>query len=84
MFIRLSGIFHKFNENGIEIAYKTDKLLDEKESKALEDINLCIIHFFHESNTRLKEADFPEVKILSNSLGLSFKSDDPNENIDYE
>lgn len=75
--------FHKFNENGIEIAYKTDKLLDEKESKALEDINLCIIHFFHESNTRLKEDDFPEVKIMSNSLGLSFKSDDPNENIDY-
>lgn len=75
--------FHKFNENGIEIAYKTDKLLDEKESKALEDINLCIIHFFHESNTRLKEDDFPEVKIMSNSLGLSFKSEDPNENIDY-
>jgi hypothetical protein len=75
--------FHKFNENGIEIAYKTDKLLDEKESKALEDINLCIIHFFYESNTRLKEDDFPEVKIMSNSLGLSFKSEDPNENIDY-
>lgn len=75
--------FHKFNENGIEIAYKTDKLLNEKESKALEDINLCIIHFFHESNTRLKEDDFPEVKIMSNSLGLSFKSEDPNENIDY-
>jgi hypothetical protein len=76
--------FHKFNEDGIEIAYKTDKLLDERESKALEDINLCIIHFFHESNTRLKEEDFPEVKILSNSLGLSFKSNDPNENIDFE
>ena len=75
--------FHKFNENGIEIAYKTDKLLDEKESKALEDINLCIIHFFYESNTRLKEDDFPELKIMSNSLGLSFKSEDPNENIDY-
>ncbi|UNY99858.1 hypothetical protein MQE36_05795 [Zhouia spongiae] len=75
--------FHKFNENGIEIAYKTDKLLDEKESKALEEINLCIIHFFHESNTRLKQDDFPEVKISSNSLGLSFTSDDPNENIDY-
>ncbi|WP_138435172.1 hypothetical protein [Winogradskyella algicola] len=75
--------FHKFNESGIEIAYKTEKLLDENERKALEDINLCIIHFFHESNTRLKEDSFPEVKILSNSLGLSFKSDDPNENIDY-
>lgn len=75
--------FHKFNENGIEIAYKTDKLLDPKESKALEDINLCIIHFFHESNTRLKEDDFPEIKIQSDTLGFKMTKEDPNQNIDF-
>lgn len=75
--------FHKFNENGIEIAYKTDKLLDPKESKALEDINLCIIHFFHESNTRLKDDDFPEIKIMTNTLGFKMTKDDPNQNINF-
>jgi hypothetical protein len=75
--------FHKFNENGIEIAYKTDKLLDPKESKALEDINLCIIHFFHESNTRLKDDDFPEIKIMTDTLGFKMTKEDPNQNIDF-
>lgn len=75
--------FHKFNENGVEIAYKTDKLLDPKESKALEDINLCIIHFFHESNTRLNEDDFPEIKIMSDTLGFKMTKEDPNQNIDF-
>ena len=75
--------FHKFNENGIEIAYKTDKLLDPKESKALEDINLCIIHFFHESNTRLKDDDFPEIKIMTDTLGFKMTKEDPNQNINF-
>ena len=75
--------FHKFNENGIEVAYKTDKLLDPKESKALEDINLCIIHFFHESNTRLNDDDFPEIKIQSDTLGFKMTKEDPNQNINF-
>ena len=75
--------FLQGNENGIEIAYKTDKLLDPKESKALEDINLCIIHFFHESNTRLKDDDFPEIKIQSDTLGFKMTKEDPNQNIDF-
>ncbi|REG84106.1 hypothetical protein C8N41_1077 [Winogradskyella sediminis] len=73
--------FHKFNEKGTEIAYKTDKLLNEKEAKALEDINLCVAHFFHEANLRVKENSFPQVKISSNSLGIDFSKTDPNENI---
>lgn len=73
--------FHKFNEEGIEIAYKTDKLLDPKESRALEDINLCIAHFFFESNTRLKEDKFPEIKIMSETLGFKMTKEDPNQNI---
>jgi len=75
--------FHKYNENGIEIAYKTGKLLDPNESKALEDINLCIIHFFHESNTRLNNDDFPEIKIMSDTLGFKMTKEDPNQNINF-
>jgi hypothetical protein len=75
--------FHKFNTDGIEIAYKTEKLLDEKECKALEDINLCIAHFFQESNTRLKEDDYPELKIMTNTLGFSFSVNDPNQNVKF-
>lgn len=75
--------FHKFNENGIETAYKTDKLLDPKECKALEDINFCIVHFFYESNTRLKDDDFPIIKIESNTLGFKMNKDDPNQNITF-
>jgi hypothetical protein len=73
--------FHKFNTDGLEIAYKTDKLLNPQESKALEDINLCIVHFFQESNIRLKEDDFPEVKIMSDTLGFSYIKEDPNLNV---
>lgn len=73
--------FHKFNENGIEIAYKTDKLLNPEEAKALEDINLCIAHFFHESNIRVNKEGFPEVKIMSNTLGFSLSQEDPNQNV---
>ena len=73
--------FHKFNENGIEIAYKTDKLLNPAEAKALEDINLCIAYFFHESNIRVNEDSFPEVKIMSNTLGFSMSHIDPNQNV---
>lgn len=73
--------FHKFNTDGLEIAYKTDKLLNPQESKALEDINLCIVHFFQESNIRLKEDDYPEIKIMSDTLGFSFIKEDPNLNV---
>lgn len=75
--------FHKYNEDGIEIAYKTDKLLDERERLALEDINLCVVHFFHEANIRLKEDDFPVIRIMSNTLGFSQIKVDPNKNINF-
>jgi len=75
--------FHKFNENGIEIAYKTDLLKNEVTSKALEDIEHCIAHFFHECNIRVNEESFPSVKIMSNPLGFSFDKEDPNQNITF-
>ncbi len=75
--------FHKYNPDGIEIAYKSDKLLDEEQAKALEDINLCVAHFFHESNTRLKEDDFPELRIMTGTLGFKMSNNDPNQNINF-
>jgi hypothetical protein len=75
--------FHKFNADGIEIAYQTDKLLNETESKALEDINLCIAYFFQESNTRLNQDEFPIIKILPGTLGFSFVKEDPNQNVTF-
>ena len=75
--------FHKYNENGIEIAYKTEQLRNPEEAKALEDINLCIAHFFHESNIRVNEDSFPEVKIMSNTLGFSMTQEDPNQNVNF-
>ncbi len=75
--------FHKFNQDGFEIAYKTDQLLDTTKSKALEDIEVCIAHFFHECNIRLMEDSFPTIKILSNQLGFSYIKVDPNENIQF-
>ena len=75
--------FHKYHESGIEIAYQTEKLLDKEEKKALEDINICIAHFFQESNMRLNEDDISQVKIMTTTLGLSLTSIDPNENINF-
>lgn len=75
--------FHKFNHDGIEIAYKTAKLLNPEEANALQDINLCIAHFFHESNTRLKEEDFPEIQIMTDTLNFKMSDEDPNQNINF-
>jgi len=76
--------FHKFHESGIEIAYKTEMLLDEEQCKALEDINACLAHFFNECNLRLRDEDFPEIKIMANTLGLNLVNEDPNANMYFE
>jgi len=75
--------FHRFNADGLEIAYQTEKLLNETEKKALEDINLCIAYFFQESNTRLNQNEFPVIKILPGTLGFSFITEDPNQNVTF-
>ncbi|WP_282036194.1 hypothetical protein [Saccharicrinis aurantiacus] len=75
--------FHKFNNDGLEIAFKTDKLINKEEAKALEDINLCIAHFFQESNTRLNAEDYPIIKVSPNELGLTFNNNDPNQNVTF-
>jgi hypothetical protein len=75
--------FHFYNENGVNIAYKTQQLIDENQRKALEDINLCIKHFCHESNIRLNADDFPDVEILPDLLPLRVSNDDPTSNVNF-
>jgi hypothetical protein len=66
--------FHKFNDEGFNVAYKTDKLNDPNEALALEDINLCVIHFCHEGNLRYRNDEFPE--IIQNAQELAIKMPD--------
>lgn len=75
--------FHFYNEKGINIAYKTKELKNEEMAKALEDISLCISHYFHEANIRVNSDDFPEIIISSKSLGLDFTQIDPNSNVNF-
>lgn len=75
--------FHYYNEKGINIAYKTQHLLNEAEKKALEDINLCIKHFCHEANVRLNAEEFPEISILPHLLPFSLTKDDPTTNVNF-
>lgn len=75
--------FNYYNKNGLNIAYKTDQLKNEKERKALEDINFCIAHYCNEANIRLKENDFPEISILPSTLKLEVVQEDPNSNVKF-
>ena len=75
--------FHYYNEKGINIAYKTEQLLNEQERKALEDINLCIAHYCHEANIRLNEDDFPSISIEPGTLPFVIVEEDPNSNVNF-
>ncbi len=65
--------FNSFDKNGRSIAYKTDKLKDEREAKALEDINLCFAHFCFETNLRYLIEDITEI-VPTPSTELFFAS----------
>lgn len=76
--------FNWYDANGLNIAYKTDKLLDEKERLALEDIDLCLAHYCHEANIRCIDDTFPEVLLETGELPLDMPPiDDPNANIQF-
>lgn len=75
--------FHIYNQDGLNIAYKTPQLENEKDRKALEDINLCIYHFFREANIILPNNHLPIVQIKGGSLDLDFSNDDPNANMTF-
>jgi hypothetical protein len=54
--------FNSYKEDGKPIAYKNDKLKNEKEAKIIsEDVNFGISLFCMESNTKLSTGDFPNV-----------------------
>jgi len=76
--------FHHYNEDGLLLAYKTKSLLNEKEREALEDINLCITHYFQESNIRLNKEDYPTIIINSTEIPYEFEEDDPHSNIYFD
>lgn len=73
--------FHKFNEDGIEVAYQTIQLKNEETKKALQDIEFCIAHFFHECNIRVNNVDFPTIKVNPDQLDFTYEKIDPNENV---
>lgn len=75
--------FNSFNKDGLSIAYKTDKLKDDKERIALEDISLCIVHFCYESNIRFPLEDFPSITIMAGTLQLPVTKDDPNAGVQF-
>lgn len=75
--------FHKFDENGVLIAYQTELLKKESERKALEDINFCACYFFQESNTNLNEHEYPEIKIFPDLLDLEMTDEDPNAGVNF-
>jgi len=73
--------FHLYNEDGLNIAYRTPQLENIEQRKALEDINLCVYHFFREANIVLPNDALPKIKIKGGSLDLDFSNDDPNANM---
>lgn len=75
--------FHKYWNDGKEIAYKTKALEDEVQRKALEDISICIYHFMDEANIKYEKFE------LNSSPGLlPFPREkeilDPLENVSFE
>lgn len=61
--------FHKYDEHGNLLAYKTEELKDEAKCKAiLSDINLALAHFCHETNLRSGEKKIPEIGIPQQDL----------------
>ncbi|WP_128547132.1 hypothetical protein [Larkinella soli] len=73
--------FHRYNPVGVNMAYKTEQLEQENERKALEDINLGIIHFCHEAKLNLRDDEFPEISILPDALPLHVTQKDPNSTV---
>lgn len=75
--------FHQFNEEGICVAYKTEKLLNEDEMRALEDINLCVAYFCQISNIWPVKDDYPTITINSKELPLELTEIDPLLNVNF-
>lgn len=76
--------FNCFDSNGRNIAYKSEKLKNSSEAKALEDINLCFVHFCFESNTRFPADDYSEIITTpAGQLNLGADNEDILSNINF-
>lgn len=75
--------FHKYNEEGLNIAYRTPQIENNEQRKALEDINFCVFHFFKESNIGLPNDELPIINIKQGSIDLDFSNEDPNANMTF-
>ena len=77
--------FNYYDEDGQRMAYKSEKLKDEKETLALEDINLSIVHYCHEANVRYNTEDYPQCKFKEDLFSELDINDmvDPNLNVQF-
>ena len=77
--------FNAFDKHGCAIAYKSDKLKNLDECKAIiEDINFGVAHFCHESNTRFDADGFPSVHYPIPMLDLDIDSIDPHDSVTFD
>lgn len=68
--------FHKFNSDGVEIAFKTPVLEHENQADAIvSDYTLGVAHFCHVGRLNCGDQAYPEIILDSGELDLS--SDDP-------
>lgn len=75
--------FHKFNERGHLLAYKTDILKDQIKSIELSEISNGFPYFCSESHISTKIADrVPALNIVSDSLPIPTNSD-PNDGVAF-
>jgi len=82
----LTPHFHKYNQEGIEIAYKNNILKDSTQANAVKDISLCVGLFCHEANIALSNGNMPE--LIADSGRLPFPAEDepldPLSNVIFE
>ncbi len=77
--------FHKFDEKGRNIAYKTPALLNEKQTEVLlNDVSLCMAHYCDESKTFSNQQYIEIIQTPSNELDFETDEFNPLEGVKYE
>ena len=78
--------FHKYNDEGRNIAYKTEALEKDSEREALlNDISLCMAHYCDESRTYYNNEKYVEViQTPPTELDLNTDNDNPTQGVEYE
>lgn len=75
--------FHRYNEDGINIAYKTPAIKGEGNREQYEDIHQCIDIFCNEANLRSSDGYTPSIIIEPFALQLKHIQEDPNSNVNF-